>query len=177
LPPVTSMPTPVPTPTPTPDATPTEPAVVLPPPPPPAPPLAPIEPAPAVTPEPDPEPQRDMTRDAQSSPAPDSVPVPPVAQLPSVVPEPLAMPQPGPMEPGNPVAAFVFGAVDQVSRVVQPEAAATVAATFSFPLVLMAIVGLFLVVQGRVDHRDPKLRMAPLTSIDTVVSFVPEDEL
>ena len=45
-----------------------------------------------------------------------------------------------------------------VNIVVKPGAAATVANTFSFPLALMVVVVLFLVIQPRVDRRDPRLR-------------------
>jgi hypothetical protein len=58
-----------------------------------------------------------------------------------------------------------------VANVVQPEAAAAVAAALGFPLVLMLAVVMFLVFQGRMDHRDPKLRVAPETTLDTVVPF------
>lgn len=66
---------------------------------------------------------------------------------------------------------------DGISRAVSPEAAAQVAKTFSFPLALMLAVLLFLIVQGRVDRRDPKLRAAPMTFLDTMVRFTEEDEL
>jgi hypothetical protein len=36
---------------------------------------------------------------------------------------------------------------------------------------------LFLIVQDRVDRRDPKLRTAPRTVFDTVVRFKEEHEL
>ena len=75
------------------------------------------------------------------------------------------------------INAIVSGAVDQVSRVIQPEAAAAVAATFGFPLLLMLLVAIFMIVQARVDHRDPKLRLAPQTAFDTVVRFSDEEAL
>jgi len=64
-----------------------------------------------------------------------------------------------------------------VSQAVRPEAAAQVATTFGFPLALMLAVVLFLIVQDRVDRRDPKLHEAPSTHFDTVVRFQEEHEL
>jgi hypothetical protein len=52
-----------------------------------------------------------------------------------------------------------------------------VAATFSFPLVLMIAVLLFLLGQSRFDSRDPKLRAAPLTASDTILPFRDEESL
>jgi hypothetical protein len=60
---------------------------------------------------------------------------------------------------------------------VKPEAAAAVATTFSFPLGLMVAVLGYLVAQGRVDQRDPKLRAAPQSTADTVVPFEEEAQL
>lgn len=54
------------------------------------------------------------------------------------------------------------------------EAATAVAQTFGFPLALMLAVLLFLMIQGRMDERDPKLRRAPLTTAETTVLFVNE---
>jgi hypothetical protein len=42
---------------------------------------------------------------------------------------------------------------------------------FSFPLSLAFFVVLFIAVQGRIDRRDPKLRLAPLDSKHDVASF------
>jgi hypothetical protein len=56
-----------------------------------------------------------------------------------------------------------------VAATVRPEAVAAVAEAFSFPLVLMAAVLIFLVAQWRMD--DPKFRMAPLTKADTTIRF------
>ena len=55
--------------------------------------------------------------------------------------------------------------------VVKPEAAARVATTFSFPLALALLVVIFLVVQPRLDDRDPKLRSAPRSPSDLMVAF------
>ena len=72
---------------------------------------------------------------------------------------------------------MLSAAVDQVARVVQPAAAAAVATEFGFPLALAAAVLGFLLIQGYVDRRDPKLRMAPRTSLETIVEFKPEEQL
>ena len=71
--------------------------------------------------------------------------------------------------------ALVGAAVDGVGRVIRPEAAAVVATAFGFPLVLALLVLLFLVLQPRLDKRDPKLRNAPHTFADTLVGF--EDDV
>jgi hypothetical protein len=42
---------------------------------------------------------------------------------------------------------------------------------------LAVAVVLFLAVQTRLDHRDPKLRAAPLSEAETTVPFQSEDEL
>lgn len=68
-------------------------------------------------------------------------------------------------------------AIQRVVSAVKPEAAAAVAAAFGFPLILMVAVVCFLVGQGRIDARDPKLRAAPRTRQDTVLIFQNEDEL
>ena len=73
------------------------------------------------------------------------------------------------------VDAIVDFAVDGASRVLRPEAAAAVATTFGFPIALALLVLLFLLVQSRLDDRDPKLRSAPLTMADTLVAF--EDDV
>jgi hypothetical protein len=67
--------------------------------------------------------------------------------------------------------------VDQVSRAVQPAAAAAVASTFTFPLALMLAVLLFLLIQNRLDGRDPKLRVAAQTAGDTFMKFKNEVDL
>lgn len=79
--------------------------------------------------------------------------------------------------PDTLVEQVLAAAADQVGRVVKPQAAAAVATEFGFPLVLtMAVLG-YIVVQGRVDRRDPKLRMAPFTSVETIIRFEREDQL
>jgi hypothetical protein len=69
------------------------------------------------------------------------------------------------------VDAIVGFAVDGAARLLRPEAAATVATSFGFPLALAVLVLLFLLVQSRLDDRDPKLRSAPMTMADTLVAF------
>jgi hypothetical protein len=69
------------------------------------------------------------------------------------------------------VEAIIGYAADGTARAVQPEAAATVVTTFGFPFGLAALVLLFLLIQPRLDERDPKLRRAPRTMSDTLVAF------
>jgi hypothetical protein len=75
------------------------------------------------------------------------------------------------------VSAIVSGVRERVGDTVKPEAVAAVATTFTFPLALMAAVLGFLVVQGRLDGRDPKLRSAPVTPADTTIPFTDEVDL
>ena len=78
---------------------------------------------------------------------------------------------------GGPVeffGTFVRSVADQIGPTVQPAAAVAVATTFGFPLILMIAVLLFLIVQSRLDGRDPKLRSAPLTRSDTFLPFADE---
>ena len=51
------------------------------------------------------------------------------------------------------------------------------ATAFSFPQILMLAVVCFLVGQGRIDARDPKLRSAPRTRRDIVLTFRNEEDL
>jgi hypothetical protein len=70
----------------------------------------------------------------------------------------------------------VLAAVAQnVQTTVKPAAAVSVAATFGFPLILALAVVLYLVVQSRLDSRDPKLRYAPRSAGETYVAFGNED--
>jgi hypothetical protein len=85
--------------------------------------------------------------------------------------------QPPPAGHDGGILAIVSGVADQVSQSVKPAAAVAVAATFGFPLLLMIAVLLYLVVQTRVDGRDPKLRAAPLTTAETMIPFRDEDAL
>jgi len=75
------------------------------------------------------------------------------------------------------VGSFVLRFADQVSATVRPAAVQAVAQTFSFPLALMVAVLLFLVVQHRLDRRDPKLRSGPAAGAEIVIPFVEEPDL
>lgn len=81
------------------------------------------------------------------------------------------------LAPQNVVGAFLGAAADQIGRVIKPEAAAVVAVAFGFPLGLSLAVLLFLAVQGRLDARDPKLRLAPKTRDDGLIAFKEEGQL
>jgi hypothetical protein len=72
--------------------------------------------------------------------------------------------------------AVVTEAVERVNDAVKPAAAAAVATTFTFPIGLMLAVLLFLIVQSRLDRRDPKLRSEAGASQATL-QFEDEDSL
>lgn len=143
----------------------------------------------SATPEPTDAPTPEPSVSALPAETPRSTPTPgPVAaQPPDTAPPPapsdaaVANPSPAPAVIGptqlNPLSVVFDAAVQQVSSVVKPEAAAVVAVTFGFPLVLNAAVVLFLMVQGWVDARDPKLRVAPQTAVETIVPFQDEEKL
>jgi hypothetical protein len=76
--------------------------------------------------------------------------------------------------PVDAIGGFVRSVADGIAPTVQPAAVAAVAGTFGFPLALMLAVLLFLIVQSRLDGRDPKLRSAPLTTADTFLPYVDE---
>jgi len=182
----TPVPTPEPTPVPTPEPTPV-PAPVTP-----TPPAAPVTtPAPTPAPTPDEEPTDPsvlISLDHGSS-------------GPSGGSSLLDEPEAGAGEPVagenptaglNPVSASVVpngqdgesllsevwdAAAQGIGNAVSAEAAAQVVKTFGFPLALMMAVFLFLIVQDRIDRRDPKLRAAPRSFLDTFVSFKEEGEL
>jgi hypothetical protein len=75
------------------------------------------------------------------------------------------------------VLGVVSGLASQIQATVKPAAAVSVASTFSFPLVLMLAVLLYLVIQARVDARDPKLRNARLQATDPLLPFQDEGDL
>jgi hypothetical protein len=82
-------------------------------------------------------------------------------------------------EISGPAAVFnsvLHAAAEQVAIVVKPGAAAAVAVGFTFPLALMVLVVLFLIIQPRMDRRDPKLRTARAAG-DADVPFEVEEEL
>ncbi|MDO8484533.1 MAG: hypothetical protein Q7S35_06265, partial [Candidatus Limnocylindrales bacterium] len=89
-----------------------------------------------------------------------------IAQLPTVS-------SSGPM---GVVLGVVSGVAFQVQASVKPAAAVYVASTFSFPLALMLAVLLFVVIQSRLDARDPKLR-ARLAATETFIPFEDEGDL
>ena len=60
-----------------------------------------------------------------------------------------------------------------MAATLRPAAVVAVAEAFSFPLVLMVAVLVFLLAQGRMD--DPKFRAAPLSKADTTIAFEDED--
>jgi hypothetical protein len=72
------------------------------------------------------------------------------------------------------VGAVFTEVVKGVKAAVKTEAASAVAQTFGFPLALMLAVLIFLLIQSRMDERDPKLRRAPLTRAETTVLFLNE---
>ena len=96
-----------------------------------------------------------------------------MAATPSV---PRPAPAPG-LDPAVIAGAVFNEAAVRVAVVVKPAAAAAVATTFSFPLILMMAVLLFLLVQRRLDARDPKLRAAPRSAADSLLEFKDEDGL
>ncbi|HEX7172399.1 MAG TPA: hypothetical protein VF365_07325 [Candidatus Limnocylindria bacterium] len=195
----TPDPTPVPTPDPTPDPTsvPTPEDTVLPPAntdrttepmPQSASPLLPVVPEPETQPAPS-APESNSAPEPRTATAPvgrlDPAPPPPVAPAPSLPTAPVPGPTrtavpPAVIQPPTPtgvVAQVLAAAIDGVSRVVRPDAAVSIAEQFTFPIALtLAVVG-FLGIQGSIDRRDPKLRLAPQHVTETVVRFEPEAEL
>jgi hypothetical protein len=77
----------------------------------------------------------------------------------------------------NPISLVLGAAIAQVAKIIKPQAAVVVAAAFGFPLILSILVVLFLLAQGRFDARDPKLRMAPQTRVETVIPFKDEEQI
>ena len=110
------------------------------------------------------------TGGAAESPAPAPMPEPAPDPEPAIVPE-------APSGPAAIVGQVVGAAVEQVVRAVRPEAAVAVATEFTFPLALALAVLAYLVIQGQIDRRDPKLRVAPQNVVETLVTFKTEEEL
>jgi hypothetical protein len=77
----------------------------------------------------------------------------------------------------GPLSVVFDAAVEQVNKIVKPEAAVAVAATFGFPLGMNLTVVLFLMAQGWIDARDPKLRVASGAASDVFVAFEEEEQL
>lgn len=124
------------------------------------------------------------------SPMPDGAPLPAPDVTPAagaVVPGPQAPDPSGLSAPQTPDPALAVPANSnlfetvlanvayQVQTTVKPAAAAAVATTFGFPLVLTLAVILYLALQSRIDSRDPKLRYAPSSAGETFVAFQEED--
>lgn len=121
---------------------------------------------------------RESVSDSGTSTAADVVPVPgrEAASVSADVPQPPArLSDFG--RPQDVIPGLVRGAVDRLSYAVQPEAAAVVASSFGFPLLLMLAVIGFLMLQGYLDRRDPKLRMAPRTLGELTVPWTEEADL
>jgi hypothetical protein len=107
---------------------------------------------------------------------------PPVQQPPQLTapaPAPTAEPAPAPdaQAPAEGLEGVVGETVAAVSIIVKPAAAVAVASNFGFPLVLMVAVVLFLVIQTRVDRRDPRLRAALGSTTESLVPFEDEERL
>jgi hypothetical protein len=62
--------------------------------------------------------------------------------------------------------AVADGVLDRIA-----EGVTDAARRFAFPMTVAGLAALFLLVQGRLDRRDPKLATAPIDSRDDVVSF------
>jgi hypothetical protein len=153
-------------------------------------PAAPAPPPPAAPPPPDPpghatapSPSPSQPPAAMATPVPTPTPPTTTAELePPVPPMPPGPPTGGGSAPDSVLPVDVLGGVitaaaEQVATMVKPEAAMVVAGTFGFPLALMFAVLGFLFGQGRIDARDPKLRIAPRTPQDLVLAFRSEEEL
>ncbi len=110
---------------------------------------------------------------------PDPTPVPAPAAVASADPVPAATvtaPVAAPEEESA-VEQSVRAAVGGVLYMVRPAALVVVATEFTFPLMLaLAVLG-YLLAQGFVDRRDPKLRGAPQNVVETLLPFRGEDEL
>jgi len=102
--------------------------------------------------------------------------MPPAPAVPELRSEPAVTAVPGAVV-GGVFGQVVSLAAEQVGRYVRPDAVAAVATEFTFPLALTLAVLAFLVVQHRLDRRDPKLRVAPQNVVETLVQFQGEDQL
>jgi hypothetical protein len=83
----------------------------------------------------------------------------------------------GPWDGPRALVGAVEGVVDGAAGIVNPGVAVAAATGFGFPLGLGLIVLLFLSIQSRLDHRDPKLRAAPTSGAETTLEFEDEQEL
>jgi hypothetical protein len=183
----TATPTPEPTATPTPEptATPTPEPTATPAPEPTA------TPAPEPTATPAPEPTATPAPEPTATPAPEPTATPTSTASPLVGAAPLppggganpggggAQPRPTAPAPGSEPEAGAGGTLESIvglaaegaSRVLRPDVAVAVAGTFGFPILLTLLVVVFLLVQSRLDDRDPKLRRMLGTPADLLVAF------
>ena len=72
-------------------------------------------------------------------------------------------PHPGALRGGSPRPE---GVLERVGRAVVDSSS-----DFAIPFAIMALAGLFLLFQGRIDRRDPKLVLAPLDAADDLLTF------
>jgi hypothetical protein len=75
------------------------------------------------------------------------------------------------------IGGFVSTAATQVGAFIRPDAALAVAGEFGFPLALAIAVLVYLLVQHHLDRRDPKLRIAPQHTGETLIGFDSEEQL
>jgi hypothetical protein len=81
-------------------------------------------------------------------------------------PDALVTPAHRPEHRRSPAAGGLTRKLSELSK-----AAVRTANRFSFPLGLAILVIAFLAIQGRIDRRDPKLRLAPVDSKHDLLSF------
>lgn len=84
---------------------------------------------------------------------------------------PASAPDPAPVPTGSPLADAPLsgepeGVLDRIAR-----GLADGARRFAFPMAIAGLAGIFLLLQGRLDRRDPKLAAAPIDSRDDLVIF------
>jgi hypothetical protein len=90
----------------------------------------------------------------------------------------LVVPPGGPSDPWTSLVDTVLSVTaTEAAKVVRPEVAAAVASTFGFPIGLALVVVAFLVLQNRLDNRDPKLRAAAASWTERTLPYEREDEL
>ena len=85
---------------------------------------------------------------------------------PSAVPLPPSAPDATAAAPSSEAGGRARRRLGELSQV-----AMKTAKRYSFPLSLALFVFAFMVVQGRIDRRDPKLRLAPLDSKHDLATF------
>jgi hypothetical protein len=72
---------------------------------------------------------------------------------------------------GGLLGSLLSGLAKRITETVRPEAVEAIARSFGFPLALALLVIIFLLVQDRLDDRDPKLRHAPRSAGETYIAF------